>query len=122
METNCQKLIDKSEENWNLAMDLCSGGKYNAAANRFYYSIFQVVKVYAIKKGKMKLEDRKGVHGIAKDLVKSEDKKLGRIYGDAENYRATADYLLEDVSKNDLDSTFINDVQTLRDHYKRACA
>ena len=103
-------------------MDLHSEGRYNAAANRFYYSIFQVVKVYAIKKGKMKLEDRKGVHRIAKDLVKSEDKKLGRIYGDAENYRATADYLLEDVSKNDLDSTFINDVQTLRDHYKRACA
>ena len=103
-------------------MDLRSEGWYNAAANRFYYSIFQVVKVYAIKKGKMKLEDRKGVHGIAKGLVKSEDKKLGRIYGDAENYRATADYLLEDVSKNDLDSTFINDVQTLRDHYKRACA
>ena len=122
METNCKELIAKSEANWSLALGLKDDGQYNAAANRFYYSVFQIVKVYAIKIGEMTLEEQTGVHAKARNIVRKDDKKLGRIYGTAEEIRVTADYLLEDVSKNDLDSTFVKDIQDLRDHYKKLVA
>ena len=48
--------LDKAKENYEAAVNAYKGEKYNAAANRLYYALFQACRGEIIKKG-MKLKD-----------------------------------------------------------------
>lgn len=118
MNPESESLLAKSKENFELALDLKDDEKYNAAANRFYYSIFQAVKAYAIEKGKMSMEGRKEVHSSALRLVRAENEDYYETMSEACNLRAKADYLAESIEKNELSLNFINKVQDVRNHFQ----
>lgn len=111
-------MLCKSKANFDLALDLKENGKFNAAANRFYYSVFQAVKAYAVLKGKMGMDDRNDVHATASEIVKNTEKKYHRTIRDACNLRIKSDYLKEDVGKNELDLNFVSQMQSMRDCFE----
>lgn len=119
MKQACSNLLAKSKENFGIAIDLKDNGKYNAAANRFYYSIFQAVKAYAVEKGKMRVDERNGVHPMAKQIAKDEDKRYYNLMEDAYEMRTRADYLIEDVDQNELGQDFQRKAQDMRDHFEK---
>lgn len=110
-------LIKKSDENWLLSEQLRSDGKLNAAANRLYYSIFQAIKAYAVKSGKMENGDKVSVHRTANRIVKDE-KKDYRTFGDAMDMRERGDYEDDSVSPSEFSQKFLHDADTLRLHYR----
>ena len=119
MKSESESLLAKSKENFELALDLKDDEKYNAAANRFYYSIFQALKAYAVEKGKMRIEERERVHTTAKQIAKDEDKSYRDIMEDAYELRTKADYLSENVERYELTQDFQNKAQSMRDHFER---
>lgn len=118
MKPESESLFAKSKENFGLALDLKSMGKYNAAANRFYYSIFQAVKAYAVEKGKMSVEESARVHPKAKQIAKDEDESYFDIMDDAYDMRTKADYLAENVELYELTQDFQNKAQSMREHFE----
>ncbi len=114
----CPTLIAKSDENWDLANQLRSDGKYDAAANRFYYSLFQAVKAYAIKTGKMKEEDNISVHSVAKGIIR-EDHEDYRLFGDAMEMRERGDYQSDHVAASEFPIDFVHKAELLRNHYRK---
>jgi uncharacterized protein (UPF0332 family) len=119
MKQACSKLLAKSKANFGIAIDLKDKGEYNAAANRFYYSIFQAVKAYAVEKGKMRVGERDHVHPKAKQIAKDEDERYFDLMEDAYEMRTKADYLSEDVEQNELNMDFLSKAQDMRDHFER---
>lgn len=111
-------MLCKSKANFDLALELKENGKFNAAANRFYYSVFQAVKAYAVLKGKMGMDDRNDVHATASEIVKNTEKQYHRTIRDACNLRIKSDYLKEDVGKNELDLNFVSQMQSMRNHFE----
>ena len=118
MKPESESLFAKSKENFGLALDLKSMGKYNAAANRFYYSIFQAVKAYAVEKGKMSVKESARVHPKAKQIAKDEDESYFDIMDDAYELRTKADYLAENVEQYELTQDFQTKAQSMRDHFE----
>lgn len=118
MKPGSQSLLSKSKENFDLALELKENRRFNAAANRFYYSAFQAIKAYAVEKGKMQMEEDSGVHKKVKQIAKDEDKKYRDIMEDAYNFRVTADYLAEDIQDYELTQKFQNDIQEIHDHFE----
>lgn len=93
---------DKSDENWRVAKRCLDDYDLNAAANRFYYSVFQAVLLYA-KKKKGYLKSTKSVHYDMEQIVKDTGKH-GRYYSRQfkrlKSYRETADYDPETPEEN----------------------
>ena len=118
MKPESESLLAKSKENFELALDLKDDEKYNAAANRFYYSIFQAVKAYAVEKGKMSVKESAHVHPKAKQIAKDEDESYFDIMDDAYELRTKADYLAENVEQYELTQDFQNKAQSMREHFE----
>ena len=114
-------LIEKSDANWELANQLRKDGMLDAAANRFYYSLFQAVKAYAIKIKKMTESDSTGVHSQALRLVK-EEKEDSVTFRRAMSLRQSADYLYNQTTQSDLCLDFVHKAELLRAHYKKRAA
>ena len=114
-------LIEKSDANWELANQLRKDGMFDAAANRFYYSLFQAVKAYAIKIKKMAESDSTGVHSQALRLVK-DDKEDSDTFSLAMSLRKSADYLYYQTTASDLCHDFVYKADLLRTHYKNRAA
>ena len=114
----CPVLIEKSDENWELADQLRNDGNYDAAANRLYYSLFQAVKAYAIKFGKMNEDDSVSVHSAAKRIVR-EDNEDHRLFGDAMEMRERSDYQSSHVAASELPIDFVHKAELLRSHYRK---
>ncbi len=114
-------LIEKSDANWKLADQLRESGNLDAAANRFYYSLFQIVKAYAIKTGKIREDDDKAVHAKALNIVRS-DREDASTFSRAMNMRTSADYLSYLTTDSDLCQDFVYRAQLLRDHYRHLAA
>ena len=57
-----EKLLEKAKENLSAASVLFDHGKYNAAANRAYYSVFQIVFNDMLKNGKAEKEQHQNRH------------------------------------------------------------
>ena len=88
-------MLDKSEENWLAGEQCLNDGRLNAAANRFYYSVFQAVLTYASAKRDYHQTREAKVHTDMGQLVKTVGKKsvyYGRIFVDLRSLRETADY------------------------------
>ena len=111
-------LIEKSDANWKLADQLRKDGHFDAAANRFYYSLFQAVKAYAIKIGKMKETDRNSVHRTAKRIV-CEERKDYKVFGDAMEMRERSDYQSDRIAESEFSQNFLNRADSLRLHYRK---
>jgi len=60
----------KAEENWRAYHNCMSEKCYNAAANRLYYSVFQVIFLWAQKKKNYKDDPEKSIHKEMIELVK----------------------------------------------------
>ena len=111
-------MLCKSKANFDLALDLKENGMFNAAANRFYYSVFQAVKAYAVSKGEMEMDARNDVHATASAIVKNTERRYHRTIREACNMRIKSDYLKEDVGKSELDLNFVSQLQSMRDHFE----
>ena len=114
----CPVLIEKSDENWKLADQLRNDGNCDAAANRLYYSLFQAVKAYAIKVGKMNEGDMVSVHSAAKRIVR-EDNEDHRLFGDAMEMRERGDYQSDHVVASEFPLDFVHKAELLRFHYRK---
>ena len=110
-------LIEKSDANWELADQLRESGMLDAAANRFYYSLFQAVKAYAIKAQKMTEADHTDVHSKILRLIK-DDREDANTFRLAMSLRRTADYLYGKTTESDLCHDFVYKADLLRNHYK----
>ena len=122
MNADCQALIDKSHENMDAAMDLAESKKFNAAANRLYYSLFQVAKAYAVAKNKMKMTDSKDVHNKANELVcelLKDDGRFDDVFEDALTMRKKSDYMASKVTESELNITFRGHASDLRDELEK---
>ena len=111
-------LIKKSDENWELSERLRKSGSYNAAANRLYYSVFQAVKAYAVKSGKMKPDEDVSVHRTANRIVKG-DNENHRAFGDAMEMRERGDYQDDSVYESEFSQKFLCEADSLRQHYRK---
>lgn len=122
MNAECQILLEKSKENMEAAIDLAASEKFNAAANRLYYSLFQAVKAYGVIKSKMRMDESARVHntasGIAHELTKG-NSKFEDLFEDALNLRKKSDYQPLKVLKGELDLTFRNNASDLRNEIER---
>ena len=122
MKPGCDILLKKSKENMSVAAELAEGQRFNAAANRLYYSLFQVAKAYAVSKNKMKMDAHVEVHRVARTVVHELVKDEGRfedVFEDALALRKKSDYTPVDVTANELDLNFRNKASDLRSHLER---
>lgn len=118
MSPECESLLGKSKKNFELALTLKDEDNFDAAANRFYYSVFQAVKAYALAIGRMNTTTKESVHKTAAAVVRDTDKRYYRTMREACELRIKADYLCEGVSKSEMDQHFLNNLQTMRDEFE----
>lgn len=107
-------LVEKSGDNWALALRLRDDGRFNAAANRLYYALFQAVKAYAVRTGMASVDEEAGVHGRMKAIVRDEDRRDARVFGDAMDLRVKADYSAASASASDFEQAFMFEAENLR--------
>lgn len=122
MKFGCAELIKKSKDNMDVAIELADDKKFNAAANRLYYSLFQVAKAYAVAKGEMTIGDGEDVHRKIRNIVTNLVEAEGRfedVYEDALALRKKADYTPNDVTGNDFDVNFRTRASDLRERLVR---
>jgi len=122
MKYGCEQLIEKSRENMDVANVLAGNRQFDAAANRLYYSLFQVVKAYAVNKGKMTIDEKDGVHQKANNIVVALVKDEGRfddVFEDALVMRKKADYTPNTVTASEIDTNFRTRASDLRNHLEQ---
>lgn len=96
---------NKSDENWRAAHDCLKAGNLNAAASRFYYSVFQAVLLHAQKKRNYVSSGPK-VHVDMLDLMEAEGKqtqRFYRVYKELKALRNKADYDTEHATREEID-------------------
>ena len=91
-----EKLKNKSEENLKAANFLSSINTRNAAASRYYYAAYQIVKSYVLKHE----GERRLTHEDAGKIAQGLSWKKGCVYNNLKDARETADYGPESI--NDL--------------------
>ena len=66
-----EQLKRKSDENWEAACLCRAGTKWNAAASRYYYSLYNSVRYWADKQNLVKCNDRsiRDVHETMANIV-----------------------------------------------------
>lgn len=113
-------MIDKSKENWAAGQECLTQRKYNAAANRFYYSVFQAILWYALKKkGYEYKRGESKIHGDMNDVLAKDEastKMNKRVFKEFMILRQTADYQPETPRESDIRDLLL-DGQLLRDYY-----
>lgn len=113
--------LNKVHTGWDLATNLYDQHDYNNSASRMYYAVFQAVLAYAIRKKKFDREkartEKKNVHMLMKDVVTQNMQNALDAYDDLRALRNKADYDPEDVMKSDLDTSFVNSVERIKDFF-----
>ena len=111
----------KSEKTWQEGSECLAREHFNSAANRLYYSVFQAVKGFAIKTGKMSEDASDGVHRLALKLVGSQGAQrhyyqgqLNKLY----SLRLIADYKPESVDAQRL-KDLVKDADSIRKYFIR---
>ena len=114
-------LKSKSDKCWELADELRVRCDFNNCASRVYYSVFQAVVFYAIKKEGYDPEKaqhlKRNVHNEMRNIVMNKLFALKDIYEDMRLLRNTADYDPDDVNATDLENHTWNSMQTIRDFF-----
>ena len=112
---------EKSTQTWEEGKNCLSQGLVNSAANRFYYSVFQAVKGFAIQRQKMTMDTSDGVHRIVLQIVGENGgkgihfrRRLQLLVG----LRIVADYKAENVDAEKL-KELLDDADCIRKHYIR---
>lgn len=102
-------LIEKSEANWSSAYVLLESERnVNAAANRFYYSVFQAVKAFAVARDGFNPEDHKEVHRKMGEVVGKYESTLKHDFDELLGLRKQADYEPDAVDERYLKSLLHN--------------
>lgn len=108
-----QGLINRSTENWE-SFAILKATKINAATNRLYYSIFQLVYAEMINnknKPTLPREDQlsfssRGVHDATIKYLKKRDNKKGREFQKLYILRIQADYQELPVRKEQMEACY----------------
>lgn len=108
-------LKEKSEENWKMGAQLHCSSKFDAAANRIYYSIFQAAKFFAMAKTDVKDEDQIGHYEVENNITSyTNDPNSYQVYGKMKKLRTIADYRPYSVCESRFTREFLNEVDSLR--------
>lgn len=86
---------NKSYENWEVGCDCLKQGRFNAAASRLYYGVFQAVLTYAREKKNYVHQAGKTDHAAMANIVWTTGKacgKYGRVFNKMMSLRETSDY------------------------------
>lgn len=108
-------LEEKSKKNEELAMKLIGDGYYDAAVNRFYYSIYQKLFVHATSCGySYNRSEEGGTHVQLQNYFRNQIKSL--MYSDDAEVRVRATQL----ARIEGDYIFLKQQRTLADYQKEA--
>lgn len=110
---------DKSNLTWNEAQFLLQQGKWNSAANRLYFAVFQSVYGFGRKRNIITDDtiDRKGRHKPTQDIVKAHLRDCSVAYGLLFGLRVTADYHPEEVTQDNLSEYLKQKAERIRDYF-----
>ena len=107
-------LKEKSIENWSVGKQMYGNGKYDIAANRLYYALFQAAKNFALDKGMTEDEDEIGHYEIQRDIARfTKAENSGFLYGKMKQFRTIADYRPYSVDAKRFTPSFISEVEKL---------
>jgi len=111
----------KSEKCWELADTLRGSDDFNNSASRMYYSVFQAVVYYAMKKKGYDPEEaqrrRENAHNTMNRIVDEEISQYADSYEEMRQLRNKADYDPEDVVASDFGHHFIVEMQGIRSFF-----
>jgi uncharacterized protein (UPF0332 family) len=104
----------KSKHTWDTGRFLLESRRYDGAANRFYYAVFQAVYARWLAQGKIERK-QKDVHAFILDqLTPDEDQELfEKLY----RLRIRADYHPNPVLVTDLESRFVENAKGLMERF-----
>jgi uncharacterized protein (UPF0332 family) len=110
--------LKKSEKFYNSASMLYANRYYNSAANRYYYSLFQLVYAWALLEDDIS-ESATGKHSLLKRFLRQKqgddhriNDKIVRTFDGIRGLRETGDYGRENIGSGDIDR--INNYNTTR--------
>ena len=115
-------LLQKSQENWEAASLCLSQGLWNAAASRFYYSVFQAILLSATRKpvpGISVPSDSSAKHGLMERVVGAigkDARRAKRSYGRLLALREKADYKPEPVARAEIEMV-LQDAKSIRQFF-----
>ena len=113
---------NKSSITWEDAVAVMDQLRFNAAANRFYYAVFQAIYSHALDREIISADDEIGLHGKARRIVKStghQPRKFTDVFDRLLDLRTRADYKAENVEPEDLDADLIRDADALRLYFSK---
>ena len=113
---------DKSEKTWEDASAVLDQLRFNVAANRFYYAVFQAVYSHALDREIISADDEIGLHGKARRIVKStghQARKYVEVFDRLLALRTRADYRPEDIEPEEIDDDLLKDANALRLYFSR---
>ncbi len=123
MSANISNYTKKSKTGWELALDLRNKGDLNNSASRMYYSVFQAVLIYAVRKEKfdcdLEWEKNNNVHTSMQRVVKEKMKKSYRTYADLRGLRNKADYAPAEVTASEFDQELVFQAENIRDFFMK---
>ena len=111
----------KSNQNWLIAKKLHQERFIDAATNRYYYSVFQSVKGYAVGVGEMNESDSDRVHSAILVVVKGHSKAgagvfFRRVVNELAGLRVKADYYSISVDESEL-APLLADAEKVRNFF-----
>ena len=87
-----RNLIAISRENYESASELTPHGRWNAATNRLYYSVFQLLYMDLLEKGKLE-EDTAKKHEFTDSVAEEEyGREISELFRILKRLRIDADY------------------------------
>lgn len=113
---------EKSDNTWEDAVAVMDQLRFNAAANRFYYAVFQAIYSHALDREIISADEEVGLHNKARKLVKStghQPRKYVEVFDRLLALRTRADYKPEDIEPEDMDADLIRDADTLRLYFSK---
>ena len=113
---------NKSDNTWTDAVSILDQLRFNAAANRFYYAVFQAVYSHALERGIIAAEDDVGLHGKARRIVRStgyQSRKYTEVFDRLLDLRTRADYRPEDIEPDEIDADLLRDADALRLYFSK---
>ncbi len=123
MSTNISTYVKKSKTGWELALDLRHKGDLNNSASRMYYSVFQAVLIYAVRKEKfdcdLELEKNNNVHTSMQRIVKEKMNKFYRTYADLRGLRNKADYAPVEVTASEFNQELVFQVENIKNFFMK---
>ena len=81
-----------AQENYDGATELIVRGRGNAAANRLYYAVFQLLYMDQLNKKNLKMSDS-GKHDFIRRIAEEEyGREISEVFQDLKRLREDADY------------------------------